>query len=112
MFAIGTEARLIIPHEDKQGSSVNIEYFQKMAIEIAGGATKYNGFGSWTDHNGDLVQESVAILDIACDHGSDVERSLLDLACEICADLDQDCVYFRDAAGTVHLVEQGDNGWK
>jgi len=27
-------------------------------------------------------------------------------------DLDQDAVYIRDAAGTVHLVEQGDNGWK
>ena len=111
MFAIGTEARLIIPAYDKAGEPVNVSEYQRNACEIAGGATHSPGQGSWTDDNGNLICEPVHILDIACEHGSDVERSLLDLACEVCSDLNQDAVYFRDAGGTVHLVEQGDNGW-
>jgi hypothetical protein len=97
MITIGSEARLIVPYHS-----------QAMAIEIAGGATRYDAHGSWLDDNGALIKEAVAVLDIACEPGSDVENSLRDLAAEVAVDLNQDAVYFRDASGKVHLIDQDD----
>ena len=109
MFAIGNgEARLIVPAYDKHDNPVNVSEYLRMVCEIAGGATHSPGNGSWVDDNGKLICEPVHILDIACDAGSDVERSLADLGAQVAVELDQDAVYFRDASGTVHLIEQED----
>jgi uncharacterized protein YdeI (BOF family) len=108
MFTLGSEARLIVPYQDKAGNAADVDHYQAMAIEVAGGATRYDAHGSWLDDNGNLVQEPVAVLDIACEPGSAVENSLMDLAGEVAEDLNQDAVYFRDASGKVHLIDQDD----
>lgn len=107
MITLGSEARLIVPHNDKENRHVDVAEYQRMAAEIAGGATRTDGFGSWINDDGELVQETVAILDIACgDQATD--NSLFDLAAQVAEELNQDAVYYRDRLGNVHLVTAED----
>ena len=94
--------RLIVPNCNR-GTSPLVAYGRTIA-EIAGGFTASQATGGWKDDRGDLIVEPVTVFDCNVVPDGKVCERFHNLAQEIAAELNQDCVYL-EIDGFVSLVK-------
>lgn len=102
------EARIILPKQDTDGSSLSDLKACVSSILLAnfGGYTLSAGFGGWTADDGEIVEEEVWIFDVAGDDTPVNDHTLLDLALVIFAESQQQAVYVRKFNGTVAIIDR------
>lgn len=99
------ECRVIVPTHNNVGNALTYEHneFQVALINAFGGFTRTLGLGGWRADNGNIVQEEIAIYDIAVED-SPASVKLRIFSMELLKTADQDAIYFRGPDGTVELL--------
>ena len=101
------EICFILPHRSAL-SGITLpgvhDEFRDHCVAIAGGVTIVNAEGRWRNGNQEPISEPVAVYTVACSDSGYI-ADLCDHALNAGRALAQQCIYFRDSAGTVHLLE-------
>ena len=105
------EARIILPLEgnsaDGTRSPAGATVHKLLRTRLAkrfGGYTRTTGFGGWVDGEGQIVEEDVAIYDVAINPTAKDNADLRDIAVAAACNLLQDAVYFRQTSGLVEII--------
>lgn len=105
-FAPYREGRLILPvPADGSLNAVNRELRRELAQRF-GGYTMTTGQGGWVSPTGELVEEPVAIYDVAIRDGAVERDDLWQLAHVYRGKAKQEAVYLRFPDGRVFLVDK------
>lgn len=101
------EARVILPLcGDLDGAEAVHQLFRRSVALHFGGYTVTQGVGGWVDPRGALVEEPVAIYDIAVADHKDVTQDDIDIvnfAMGAARELKQEAVYVRLFGGEVEI---------
>lgn len=106
------EARIILPLEGNStdgnrppaGAAVHRLVRTRLAKRF-GGYTRTTGFGGWVDSEGQIVEENVAIYDVAINQTAEDNADLRAIAVAAACNLLQDAVYFRPTSGLVEIIK-------
>lgn len=101
------EFRLVFAQHDSDGKS-RMEVASRIAtrfLESFGGYTWTEGHGGFIMSDEEVAQEPVHVFDVAAKQRPDVLLLYMRvLAAEICHDMGQESVYFRNVDGEVHFL--------
>ncbi len=100
------KAELIIPKTDNDGSdnSALIETSIARMCNLYGGATVYDAAGFWTNEEGRLFKDDVAVIVSAATDMNDAKEELRALAAQILDATDQEAV-FLSVGGDAEIIE-------
>jgi hypothetical protein len=82
------------------------DLFRDACITWAGEVTITRGHGAWRNPQGEVITEPVAVYTVAIEETLDLPHpALTGAALYAGRQLNQECIYRRDAQGTVHLLK-------
>ena len=105
------EARIILPLVGKSADGVRppsaAAVHRLLRTRLAkrfGGYTRTTGYGGWVDGEGQIVEENVAVYDVAINPTAEDNADLRDIAVAAARNLLQDAVYFRQTSGLLEII--------
>ena len=103
------EARLIVPPHKNDGTNhwQGIEDVRERLLAQFGGYTETRGTGGWVGKTC-KVTEPIIIFDVAMAPSAENEDKMRAIARFVLVEMDQDCVYLRQANGQVEFVSPGE----